>query len=518
MNHMQASAARSLRPGQYLINRTSSEGVITYANQAFADAVGIPVQELVGTPYTRLLDPETPAEAIKDMRQTTITQGRRWAGLTRVKARNGESIWAMTNVSLVREGGRVVGSTSVRTYAPPEQISFTSAMLTRFKEHRARGWAVRGGRFVRTGAVGLLQRLVRPSFAKSLLGPQAVTLAMGLAAGGLWTSGALHALIVAIPLVSMAMLALCLWQAARLMRPLEEATDFAYRVAAGDLEAPLSESAAPHAGDLIRALLLMRSSMVTLIGEVSHGVDGMSRACVDIAAGNMDLSHRTENQAASLEEIASSMEQLTSTIENNAGHAAQASRSAGAAAGVAREGGRAFDSIVAMMESMAANAAKIGEIVKVVEGIAFQTNILALNAAVEAARAGENGRGFAVVAAEVRTLAQRSTAASREIAGLISASIASVGNGTALVHGSAKTIAEVVSAIGGVNQLIEEMARASSEQHEGVLQIGQALSLLDQITQQNAALVEEAAASAASLAGQAGDVKLSMGVFRFGAA
>jgi aerotaxis receptor len=510
----QQQDGRALRPGQYLISRTSSEGIITYANQAFADEVGIPMQELVGMPYTRLIDPDVPAEAVKDMRRTTIEQGRRWAGLTCIRGSDGQRIWAMTNVSLVREGGRVIGSTSVRTHAPAEQVGFAAAMLRRFKERRARGWTVRGGQFLRTGLPGMMQRLWRPGLLKRIVLWQALPVASALAAGLLWSAAGLVPALVMLA-VALAMLVLgSLWQQRQLMQPLEQATDFAYRMAAGDLDAPLDQTAQPHAADLVRALLLMRSSLVSLIGEVDRDVHGVTRACSDIAAGNMDLSQRTESQASSLQEIASSMEELAATIQNNADHAVSAAANAMAAADVAQRGGQAFDRIVQTMQAMADDAAQIGQIVKVVEAIAFQTNILALNAAVEAARAGENGRGFAVVASEVRTLAQRSTTAAREIAELITASLRSVSQGQAQVKTSATTITELVSSIGGVSGLIDEISRASIEQREGVQQVAAALSSLDRITQQNAALVEQAAASSASLVEQAGAVKLSMGVFR----
>ncbi|MCA1326849.1 methyl-accepting chemotaxis protein [Herbaspirillum sp. alder98] len=516
MNKPALVPIRALGPTEYLISRTSSEGIITYVNQAFADAVGIPVGELVGMPYTQLFDPATPPEAVQDMRNTTITQGRRWEGLTRVKARDGSSIWAMTNVSLVREHGRVTGTTSVRTRADPAQIIYVDGMLNRFMHKRARGWRIRGGQFVRSGLRGVWQRLWRPTLAKSLGMLQLPALAAGAALGAFYAGEPPRlawwaTLFAALVLMS----GLARIYAARLLAPLESATDFAHRVAAGDLEAPLEERGGGQSRELLRALLLMRRSMVTMIDDVTSGVGTMARASEEIAAGNLDLSRRTENQAASLEETASSMEQLTSTVHQNAEHARRARDMANQAVGTADDGGKAFARIVAMMDEITASARKIGEIVKVVEGIAFQTNILALNAAVEAARAGENGRGFAVVAAEVRTLAQRSTAASKEIAGLISASIDSVAQGTSLVQGSAATMAQIVSSIANVNLLITEISEACSEQSQGIGQIGQAVTQMDQLTQQNAALVEQAAAAAASLSDQSRKVRLSLGVFKF---
>lgn len=516
MNKPALASIRALGTTEYLISRTSSEGIITYVNQAFADAVGIPVDELVGMPYTQLFDPATPPEAVQDMRNTTITQGRRWEGLTRVKARDGSSIWAMTNVSLVRENGRVTGTTSVRTCADPNQIVYADRMLRRFMDKQARGWRIRGGQFVRSGLRGILQKILRPTLAKSLGVLQLPALAAGVALG-VSHAGATQAAIwwTSLLVVLLLMYGAAGIYAARMQVSLESATDFAHRVAAGDLDAPLDERVGGQMHDLIRALLLMRRSMVTMIHDVISGVGTMAHASKEIAAGNLDLSRRTENQAASLEETASSMEQLTSTVHQNAEHARRARDMAIQAAGTADDGGKAFARIVAMMDDITASAKRIGEIVKVVEGIAFQTNILALNAAVEAARAGENGRGFAAVASEVRTLAQRSTAASKEIAGLISASIDSVAQGTALVRGSAATMAQIVSSIANVNVLMTEISEACSEQSQGIGQIGQAISQMDQITQQNAALVEQAAAAAASLSDQSRKVSLSLGVFKF---
>jgi aerotaxis receptor len=504
-----SAAADSVRINDYLISRTTSEGVITYVNQAFSDAVGIPVKQLVGIPYTQLFDPATPQEAVHDMRRTTITQGRRWEGLTRVRARDGRSIWATTNVSLVRVNGKVIGSTSVRTYASPENIAYAEKMLRRFKEKRARGWAIRGGGFVRTGFVGLMQRCIKPTAPKALLLIQMPAALFFFAIGALFRAaqGWEQSLSWWTMLITgIALSGLVAWLvSARSQAPVEQACDFAHRIAAGDLEAPLDESAGRNsAAALIRALLLMRRSMASMIGNIAIGVATMSVAIKEIAAGNLDLSRRTESQAASLEETASSMEHLTATVQQNAEHAQRASLMAAEASAAALSGGKAFASIVDTMSDISDSAHRIGEIVRVVEGIAFQTNILALNAAVEAARAGEHGRGFAVVA-------------SKEIGALIAESIARVASGSALVKTSTATMENVVSSIAGVNTLISEISEASLEQSRGIAQVGQAVVHMDEATQQNAALVEQAAAAAQSLAQQVEQVQLSLGVFKFNA-
>lgn len=258
-------------------------------------------------------------------------------------------------------------------------------------------------------------------------------------------------------------------------------------------------------------------TMVTVISQTKDAVGSISTAAKEIASGNADLSHRTEKQAASLEETASSMEELTSTVKQNAENAKQANQLAVGAADVAVKGGGVVGQVVSTMSSINDSSKKIVDIISVIDGIAFQTNILALNAAVEAARAGEQGRGFAVVATEVRNLAQRSAAAAKEIKTLINDSVEKVSNGTRLVDEAGTTMAEVVTAIKRVNDIMSEITAASQEQSQGIEQVNQAITQMDEVTQQNAALVEQAAAAAESLEEQAVNLTDVMGGFNIGA-
>ena len=297
-------------------------------------------------------------------------------------------------------------------------------------------------------------------------------------------------------------------------RPLSDAVKVAQSVAAGDLTSRIESHSTDETGMLLAALKEMNGSLVKIVGEVRTGTDTIATASSQIASGNQDLSSRTEEQASSLEETAASMEELTSTVKQNADNARQANQLAVSASEVAVRGGSVVNQVVDTMGSINASSRKIVDIIGVIDGIAFQTNILALNAAVEAARAGEQGRGFAVVASEVRNLAQRSAAAAKEIKTLIGDSVEKVEEGSKQVAEAGRTMDEIVESVKRVTDIMGEITAASQEQTSGIEQINQAITQMDQVTQQNAALVEEAAAAAGSLREQAGNLSQVVSVFK----
>jgi len=297
-------------------------------------------------------------------------------------------------------------------------------------------------------------------------------------------------------------------------RPLQDAVKVAQTVAAGDLTSDIQSNTTDETGLLLQALKEMNHSLLQVVTEVRQGTDEIAAATKEIAEGNMDLSNRTENQASSLEETASSMEEITSTIKHNSDNARQANQLSHSASAVAQKGGDVVSQVVDTMGSINESSKKIVDIIAVIDGIAFQTNILALNAAVEAARAGEQGRGFAVVASEVRNLAQRSASAAKEIKELINDSVDKVGQGTRLVDQAGETMKEVVDSVKRVSDIISEITAAGTEQSAGIEQINVAVTQMDQMTQQNAALVEEAAAAAGALQNQAENLSRIVSVFK----
>ena len=288
----------------------------------------------------------------------------------------------------------------------------------------------------------------------------------------------------------------------------------AQRIGEGDLSQALSAAGKDEIGQLLQALSTMQDNLSRVVSNVRQGSEGVATASAEIAQGNQDLSARTESQASALEETAASMEELSSTVKQNADNAKQANQLAQSASSVAIQGGEVVAQVVDTMKGINNSSQKISDIISVIDGIAFQTNILALNAAVEAARAGEQGRGFAVVASEVRSLAGRSADAAKEIKTLINDSVARVEQGTALVGQAGATMSEVVSSIRRVTDIMGEISAASSEQSAGVSQVGEAVTQMDQATQQNAALVEEMAAAASSLKSQAEDLVGTVAVFK----
>jgi methyl-accepting chemotaxis protein len=298
--------------------------------------------------------------------------------------------------------------------------------------------------------------------------------------------------------------------------PINQAVKVARTVAAGDLTSQIEVTSKDETGQLLTALKIMNDSLVGIVSNVRQSSDSIATGSAQIATGNADLSQRTEEQAANLQQTAASMEELTATVKQNSDTARQANQLATSASEAAANGGVVVGRVVSTMEAITASSKKISDIIGVIDGIAFQTNILALNASVEAARAGEQGRGFAVVASEVRSLAQRSASAAKEIKTLISESVEKVETGSKLVGAAGKSMQDIVSQVKRVNDLIAEISAAGVEQTQGINQVGEAVTQLDQVTQQNAALVEESAAAAESLKHQAANLAAVVSVFKLG--
>ena len=305
-----------------------------------------------------------------------------------------------------------------------------------------------------------------------------------------------------------------IWTARSIILPIRRAVDIARQVAGGDLSADIEVSTTDETGQMQRALKDMNDGLASIVDQVRQGTDAIASASSQIAAGSQDLAARTEEQAGSLEETAASMGDLVTAVQRNADNSRQANQLARAATDIAGTGGAVMSEVVDIMDSINGSSRKVVDIISVIDGIAFQTNILALNAAVEAARAGEQGRGFAVVASEVRNLAQRSAAAAKEIKTLIGNSVEQVDAGSRLVQQAGVTMEHIVAGIQQVTDLMGEITAASQEQSDGIAQVNQAMTSMDRVTQQNASLVEEAAAAVGSLHQQTDQLSRAVGVFR----
>ena len=494
-----------LAEGEVIITRTDRSGRIVYANEAFLESCGFTLDECMGQPHNLIRHPDMPKEAFADLWRT-IKSGKPWTALVKNRRKNGGFYWVRANVSPVAEGGQITGYMSVRVRPSKEEIQAAEALYAALREGRARNLEIREGEVVDNSLGGRAARALRPSLATvNRFGAGAVAvLFASIGAAGLAPAGVPPALV---PVLSLAgaliAIAAAVYISMRGIHPLRAAMRAAIQVAGGDLQARFPQDGGREVHELARTLDQMNAKIIGVLIDSRIAMDRVLADAMGIAHGNADLSQRTEEQASSLEETASSMEQLTSTVKQNADNAKQANQLAASASEVAVKGGAVVSEVVGTMSSINESSKKIVDIIGVIDGIAFQTNILALNAAVEAARAGEQGRGFAVVASEVRNLAQRSAAAAKEIKTLIGDSVDKVGAGTKLVDDAGRTMEEVVSSVKRVTDIMSEITAASQEQSSGIEQVNQAIAQMDEVTQQNAALVEQAAAAAESLQEQA---------------
>ena len=496
---------------QTLISVTDLKGRITYCNASFISVSGYTRDELMGQPHNMVRHPDMPSEAFRDM-WATIEAGRPWTALVKNRRKNGDHYWVRANATPVRSGDRIVGFLSVRSKPDAQEVEAAEALYARMREQERAGrllLRLRHGEVIRGDLLGKLGRALRPG-----LRGQLVLLSFWSAVGPVVSAllDAPHAVTVLVGGLTVVSGA---WLAGRLtIQPLREVVETANRVASGDLTSMVRVDGRDEIRQLQLALAQLVVSVRTVVRDVRHEVANLRGATHEIASGNQDMSSRTESQATNLEQTASSMEEINGTTQQTTQLARDGAHAARETSGVARRSHEAVMAVAQTMQDIADSSRRIGDIIQVIEGVAFQTNILALNAAVEAARAGEQGRGFAVVAAEVRALAQRTTAAAREIRGLIEESRSRVDTGTARTAEARTRMDEAMGSVERVASVLENISHATGEQSTGVAKISGSLVDLDAITQQNAAMVEELAAAAQSLNHQVQQVHDTIRVFR----
>jgi aerotaxis receptor len=502
-----------LEEGKTIVSTTDLQGNITYANPYFISISGFTEEELIGAPQNILRHPDMPAEAFADL-WNAIRRGFPWTGMVKNRCKNGDFYWVLANITPVIENGQPVGYMSVRTRPSREMVAEAGKAYAAFKDGKAQGLRISRGKVAGDGLLQRLSARLRLSLAARMI-VAAVLPAVVLAAcaASLFGNDS-HVLATVATLAALAALYLGWTLHGAIVAPLRTATGLARRMAGGDLTATIDVARDDEAGELLAALRQMSINLRSIIGDVRSNFELIERATGEIASGNMDLSGRTESQASSLQQTAASMEELNSTVRQSATNVEDADRLAGRASDIATQGGDVVSQVVATMDGISASSHRILDIIGIIDGIAFQTNILALNAAVEAARAGEQGRGFAVVASEVRALAQRSASAAKEIKVLIDQSIDKVAAGTKLTSSAGTIMTEVIASVVQVKQVMNEISHTATEQSLGIGQVNQAVASLDDITQQNAALVEQAAAAAGDLAVQTRCVAQAIAVFK----
>ena len=496
-----------------IVSMTDLKGNITYVNPYFVEASGYTEEELIGAPQNILRHPDMPASAFRDL-WTTIKSGLPWMGLVKNRRKNGEFYWVLAIVTPVVENGACIGYTSVRTKPSREQVAAANELYRLERETPGR-LVLRQGRVVGQGWLGRIKAFARISLGQRIgLAFSFILVALGLLGWAAWTGGSNAWLAGLAALSIVAAGAFWYYLAKAMVAPLNAVIKATQAMAGGDLTGTFETERADDMGRLMRALYQLNTNLHSIVGDIRNNFGDMLSATAEISSGNMNLSERTDSQAASLEETAASMEQLTSTVKLNADHSTRGTQVAEHALTTAGQGGVIMERIVSTIADISESSVKISDIVGIINGIASQTNLLALNAAVEAARAGDAGRGFAVVATEVRSLAQRSATAAKEIKQLIDSSSEKVQTGTVLAGEAGKTMQEIISSVNSVAGIIKEISTASVEQSTGIAQVNDVITQMDEVTQRNAALVQQAATATGGLKRQGGKLMQALATFK----
>ncbi|MBJ7312029.1 methyl-accepting chemotaxis protein [Rugamonas sp. CCM 8940] len=490
-----------LKDSEAVVSKTDLRGNITYANQDFINISGYSAEELIGAPQNIVRHPDMPAEAFADFWRS-LRQGRSWTGLVKNRCKNGDHYWVEANAAPMIADGKVVGYTSIRVKPTREQVR---AADLAYAEIRAgnRELFIRDGRVLRRAGWRWPAWLPTPTLKRRIVlgcGALALLFLLSWLTPALAGDTAARALPAGAGVLGCALFGWHLQRAA--VAPLRQLCGDIGSMSAGDLSARIAARGDDELGCLSQALRVLQINVKLLVGQIKESAGAVRLGAREMAGGNADLAARTESQASSLQETATSIEQLTGTLRQTADNVRRANALASHTAEVAGRGGVAVGQVIDTMAGIRDSSQRIAEIIGVVDGIAFQTNILALNAAVEAARAGEQGRGFAVVAAEVRALAQRSATAAGEIKRLIQGSVAQVRRGGELVDEAGRIMADVLASVTRIAGHMGDISHASGEQSLGIAQVNLAIGQIDAATQQNAGLVEQSALAAETMLGQ----------------
>ncbi|MBQ0942210.1 PAS domain-containing protein [Ideonella sp. 4Y16] len=500
-------------PEMTLVSVTDPQGRITYCNEAFVTVSGFASCELLGQPHNVVRHPDMPEEAFRDL-WTTVQAGLPWTGLVKNRRKDGAHYWVRANVTPMLSGADIIGFLSVRTEPDRNEVVAAEALYSRLNRETKAGRCTVGlhqGRVVTRGWRGRSARGIEAVLDN--LGGVSAIVPIILVPGLLVWASDWPAIVQC--LAGGAVMASISWQQQRATkRTLDCAVQDAMRLAACDLSVTPRREARGTMGRLQLALMQLAVNLRTVVGDSRHDLEKVRSSLTELSAANQDLSARTESQAANLEQTAATMEQINGTIKVSAASAQRGAGLAAESAELAQVCAATVDEVAESMKQIAASSMQVGDIVSVIEGVAFQTNILALNAAVEAARAGESGRGFAVVASEVRALAARVGDAAKEIRALIAQSTGRVNDGVLHVEDARSRMSAALDAVRRVGHALGEIGSSYVEQERGVSQVNEAVSQLDGITQKNAAMVEELAASTASVANQADAMAGTMQLFR----